>query len=57
MEKYIIIGNDNSYYSEEEGGRFSGGALIVKEFSSLKEAKDYIRKNKIKGKAILHNKH
>jgi hypothetical protein len=61
---YIIIDPENDflpdepmYWSEEEGGRFSGGALYEKTFRTHKDAEDYINLKNIKGVVIPHSQH
>lgn len=60
---YIIVNPEEIfldgpvYWSDEEGGRFSGGALYEKTFRSHKDAEDYRQKKNIKGIVIPHSQH
>lgn len=54
---FIITDDQNGYWSEEEGGRFSQGALYERVFYSKKEANSYIKKHGIKGTATPHSEH
>ena len=46
---YIICDNNGGYWSEEEGGRFSGGALYEKVFATEAQAEKYKQDKKING--------
>lgn len=63
-DNYIIISPNLEgfpgqplYWSEEEGGRFSGGPLYEKTFKTRGEAEDYIEQKKIDGIAVKHSTH
>lgn len=45
------------YWSEEEGGRFSIGALYEKTFPTQSGAEAYMAEHKIKGLVIPHSQH
>ena len=52
-----IITDDGCYWSEEEGGRFSGGALYEKTFTTRDDAKKYMKDKNIYGKVTRHSDH
>lgn len=57
MKQYIIVDASNSYYSSEERGRFSHGALFEKTFYFKWWAYLFKWWYKIDGKIMLHEKH
>lgn len=57
-DNWIIVDKDGCYWSEEEKGRYSNGALYEKTFETKKQAQKYIDEYKIDGGfPISHSTH
>lgn len=56
-DNYIIVDENDCYWSEEEGGRFSRGALYEKTFATRVDGERYAESKCISGKVIRHSTH